>query len=80
MQRGGRLGALAEALVVERAEGTFLRFRDGRCAALDAIEGRDGAPPRHLCGIYEVRPDVCRWLQPGSGTCRELIEAAPPLT
>lgn len=44
----------------------YMRIEDGRCAAL-LIEPE--AKTFH-CAIYEVRPDVCRSLEPGSGGCR----------
>jgi Fe-S-cluster containining protein len=43
----------------------YLRLDEGRCAALQIEPG-----PRFLCAIYEVRPDVCRALERGSGACR----------
>lgn len=43
----------------------FMRMEDGRCSALLV----DPAPS-FLCAIYEQRPDVCRSLERGSGTCR----------
>jgi Fe-S-cluster containining protein len=37
-----------------------------RCAALDvSVAGR------YPCGIYEVRPDDCRLVEPGSPACLE---------
>ena len=47
----------------------FFRFIDNdgaRCAALDV--SRPGAFP---CAIYEVRPEGCRVVEPGSPCCLE---------
>jgi len=42
----------------------FLRSSEGRCAALDvSVVGR------YPCAIYEVRPDDCRIVEPGSPAC-----------
>lgn len=43
-----------------------MRMADGRCSAL-LIGGGDRT---FRCAIYEVRPDVCRSLERGSGACR----------
>jgi Fe-S-cluster containining protein len=62
-----RMGG-AELAFTEEVEGKrVMRFRDGRCGALEVRDGR------YLCSIYEMRPDACRWLEPGSGACREHI-------
>jgi Fe-S-cluster containining protein len=37
-----------------------------RCAALDV-----SIPGRYPCAIYEVRPDDCRLVEPGSPACLE---------
>jgi Fe-S-cluster containining protein len=47
----------------------YMRLDEGRCAALE-IEAVGPAGPRFTCAIYEVRPDACRALERGSGTCR----------
>jgi Fe-S-cluster containining protein len=44
----------------------FLRNAGARCAALDVSE-----PGRFTCRIYEVRPDDCRLVEPGSPACLE---------
>jgi len=44
----------------------YLRLDDGHCAALAV----DPAGPRFLCSIYEMRPDACRALERGGGSCR----------
>jgi len=66
-----RMDARALALTVVRDGGRYLRFEDGRCAAL----GLDPATDRVGCSIYEMRPDVCRWLERGSGECRSQLAA-----
>jgi Fe-S-cluster containining protein len=43
----------------------FMRLEDGRCTALVI----DPSGPRFTCAIYEMRPDVCRSLERGSGAC-----------
>jgi uncharacterized protein len=44
----------------------FVRNTGERCAALDvSIAGR------YPCGIYDVRPDDCRLVEPGSPACLE---------
>jgi Fe-S-cluster containining protein len=42
----------------------FLRNEGDRCAALDV-----SVPGRYPCAIYEVRPDDCRIVEPGSPAC-----------
>lgn len=44
----------------------FVRNTGERCAALDV-----SAAGRFPCSIYEVRPDDCRIVQPGSPACLE---------
>lgn len=46
----------------------YMRLEGGHCAAL-RIEV-SGPAPRFLCAIYEERPDACRALERGSGSCR----------
>ena len=46
---------------------SYLRLEDGHCAAL--VVSVDGGAPRFTCAIYEMRPDVCRSLERGSGAC-----------
>jgi Fe-S-cluster containining protein len=44
----------------------FLRNAGDRCAALDV-----SVPGRFPCSIYDVRPDDCRIVEPGSPACLE---------
>jgi Fe-S-cluster containining protein len=44
----------------------FVRNVHGRCAALDVSR-----PDRYPCSIYDVRPDDCRIVEPGSPSCLE---------
>ena len=44
----------------------FLANDGVRCAALDA-----SVPGRFPCRIYDVRPDDCRLVEPGSPACLE---------
>jgi Fe-S-cluster containining protein len=44
----------------------FLKNDGARCAALDVSE-----PGRFPCRIYDVRPDDCRLVEPGSPCCLE---------
>jgi Fe-S-cluster containining protein len=54
-------------VVVERPPGwRFLRNDGDRCAALDV-----SVPGRFPCRIYDVRPDDCRIVEPGSPACLE---------
>lgn len=41
-----------------------MRCEGGRCAALSGEVGKGTA-----CGIYEIRPHVCRACMPGDGDC-----------
>jgi uncharacterized protein len=43
----------------------YMKMLDGHCSALTY----DAAHGLFLCAIYERRPDVCRWLERGSGHC-----------
>ncbi len=43
-----------------------MRMADGHCSALVV----DPVERSYRCSIYEVRPDVCRSLERGSGGCR----------
>jgi hypothetical protein len=47
-------------------EWRFLKNRGDRCAALDV-----SVPGRFPCAIYDVRPDDCRLVEPGSPVCLE---------
>jgi hypothetical protein len=44
----------------------FVRNLGERCAALDV-----SVPGRFPCAIYDVRPDDCRIVEPGSPACLE---------
>jgi Fe-S-cluster containining protein len=44
----------------------FVRNEGSRCGALDVSE-----PERFPCSMYEVRPDDCRIVEPGSPACLE---------
>jgi hypothetical protein len=50
----------------------YLRHDEGHCAALvvSAVSAVSGGGPSFVCSIYEMRPDVCRSLERGSGACR----------
>jgi len=61
-----RLGEDAQRLTHFIGNRVYMRLDSGHCAAL-AIDPKSG---RALCGIYERRPDVCRWLERGSSHCR----------
>jgi Fe-S-cluster containining protein len=60
-----RLGEDAERLTVFLENRAYMRLSDGHCAALTF----DVETKRYLCSIYERRPDVCHWLERGSGQC-----------
>ena len=47
-------------------EWRFLKNAGDRCAALDV-----SIPGRFPCAIYDVRPDDCRMVEPGSPACLE---------
>lgn len=66
-----RMDARALGLTVEREGRRYLRFDEGRCAAL----GLEPATDRVGCTIYAMRPDACRWLERGSGECRSQLGA-----
>jgi Fe-S-cluster containining protein len=44
----------------------FVKNAGGRCGALDV-----STPGRYPCSIYDVRPDDCRIVEPGSPACLE---------
>lgn len=60
-----RLGEDAERLTIFVENRAYMRLVDGHCAALTYDPKRQ----HYLCSIYENRPDVCRWLERGSGQC-----------
>jgi hypothetical protein len=54
-------------VLVERPPGwRFVENTGSRCAALDV-----DVPGRFACRIYDVRPDDCRIVEPGSPACLE---------
>jgi uncharacterized protein len=61
-----RLGDQAERLTHFLGNRVYMRLENGHCAAL-RVEPESG---RYLCSVYERRPDVCHWLERGSGHCR----------
>ncbi len=69
-----RMDDRALAFTTVRNGARFLRFEKGRCSALgiDLVTNRVG------CSIYGMRPDVCRWLERGSGECRSQLAAKWP--
>ena len=58
------LDRIPRELVGEGERG--MRCTGARCAALVGIVGRSTS-----CGIYEMRPDVCRACLPGDDACRQ---------
>jgi uncharacterized protein len=56
------LALIPQAFVNERQSG--MRCEGDRCSAL---QGKIGVATS--CGIYAVRPDVCRTCQPGDAEC-----------
>lgn len=61
-----RLGDDAETWVHFIGQRAYMKMTDGHCSALIHDDERN----LFLCSIYERRPDVCRWLERGSGQCR----------
>ncbi len=61
-----RLGEDAEQWVTFIGNRAYMRMEDGHCSALRY----EPASRQYLCSVYERRPDVCRWLERGSGNCR----------
>ncbi len=61
-----RLGNDAVRLTHFLGNKSYMRLEDGHCAALVL----DVTAATFLCSVYENRPDVCRWLERGSGQCR----------
>jgi len=61
-----RLRGLRAMWTVRNADGEWhMRLtEDGRCATL-----RGDIGSHVTCGVYEVRPSVCRNLEPGSDKC-----------
>ncbi len=73
-----RLGEEAERLVRFIGNRAYMKMQEGHCAALIY----EPTKKQFLCSVYERRPDVCRWLERGSGQCNaERVEKADrPLT
>lgn len=63
-----RLGAEGQRLAHFIGQRAYMKMEDGHCAALAVSLTPDGRP-RHFCGIYERRPQVCRDLGRGSMEC-----------
>lgn len=61
-----RMDERAQSYTVFIGNRCYMRIEDGRCAALRS----DPDTGRHTCEIYEMRSDVCRSLERGSGACR----------
>lgn len=61
-----RMDERAQALTHFIENRCFMRIEGGRCAALVL----DPDARTFVCSIYEMRPDVCRSLERGSGQCR----------
>lgn len=64
-----RLGDEAERLTSFIENRCYMRMEDGHCAALAIDAGR-----RFVCGVYALRPAVCRALERGSAACRAELE------
>lgn len=60
-----RLAEDAEFLTEFVENRAYMKMRDGHCGALTY----DRTQRAYLCSVYERRPDVCRWLERGSGQC-----------
>src|ERR1700689_3021305 len=64
---GGEGGLLRPTVIDPRPPRfPFLNHTGDRCAALDV-----SVPGRYPCAIYDVRPDDCRMVEPGSPACLE---------
>jgi Fe-S-cluster containining protein len=60
-----RLGESAEQLVWFDGIRAYMRMHEGHCAALSV----DAGSGQLRCLVYERRPQVCRDLERGSGSC-----------
>jgi Fe-S-cluster containining protein len=60
-----RLADEGEGLTVFIGNRCYMRMEHGHCAALELCA--DGT---FVCGVYALRPTVCRELARGSGECR----------
>lgn len=61
-----RMDDRAQALTHFIGNRCYLQLDEGHCKALVI----DPVARRYVCSIYEMRPDVCRALERGSGQCR----------
>lgn len=61
-----RMDDAARAHTVFIGNKLYMNMSEGRCTALRI----DPDAPSFTCDIYEMRPDVCRSLQRGTGNCR----------
>lgn len=61
-----RMDDRAQALTHFLGNRCYLQLDEGHCKALVI----DPVARRYVCSIYEMRPDVCRALERGSGQCR----------
>jgi Fe-S-cluster containining protein len=66
LARPGGEGVLLRLTVIDaRPPGfRFVKNTGDRCAALDV-----SVPGRYPCAIYDIRPDDCRIVEPGSPAC-----------
>jgi Fe-S-cluster containining protein len=60
-----RLAEDAERLTRNIDDQVYMRLVEGHCAALNY----DRETGNFMCSVYARRPDVCHWLQRGSGQC-----------
>jgi uncharacterized protein len=64
LESDDHLDRIPRELVGEGERG--MRCTGARCSALVGVVGRSTS-----CGIYEMRPDVCRACLPGDDACRQ---------
>lgn len=62
LEEDAAIDLIPAALIAESGSG--MRCIGERCAALIGVVGEATA-----CGIYDVRPDVCRACEPGDDAC-----------
>ncbi len=60
-----RLGSNGERLTHQVAGQRYMKMSEGHCAALVYHP----KTKEFLCSVYQQRPDVCHWLERGSGQC-----------
>ena len=68
-----RLGFEADRVAHFIGHRAYLRMEDGHCAALASSIDPATGEPRHVCTIYERRPQICRDLARGSPECEAEI-------